>query len=70
MFKIFAVICFLSVGDLGHNLCFKSEVPLEFKDIPSCEFVLDNLIDYMDKDLKERQTTIIFKCKNNETINL
>jgi hypothetical protein len=31
MYIISAVICFIAVGTLQIDLCFKSEVPLEFK---------------------------------------
>ena len=64
MFKIFAVICFLNIGTLDHGLCFKSNVPMLFKDFNECNYALDNIADYMDYDLKERKTTIVFKCSS------
>ena len=64
MFKIFAVICFLNIGALDQTLCFKSNVPISFKDFNECNYALDNIADYMDYDLKERKTTIVFKCSS------
>ena len=65
MFKIFAVICFLNIGALDQTLCFKSEVPVIFNDSIECNYALDNIVDYMDYDLKERKTTIAFRCSSN-----
>jgi hypothetical protein len=64
MFKIFAVICFLNIGTLDQTLCFKSNVPVLFNDSKECNYALDNIADYMDYDLKERKTTIVFKCSS------
>jgi|TARA_R100001460_G_scaffold25211_3_gene50726 hypothetical protein len=64
MFKIFAMICMLNVGELDQTLCFKSEVPLNFNDNLECNLAKNNLADYLDTDLKERKLTVIFKCGN------
>ena len=71
VFKIFAVLCLMNVGNTSNNLCFKSEVPLNFKNKLDCQIALDNLINYLDKDLKERQTSLAMICKQNtEKINI
>tara|TARA_R100001443_G_scaffold14829_3_gene24735 strand:- start:7321 stop:7536 length:216 start_codon:yes stop_codon:yes gene_type:complete len=62
MFKIFAMICMLNVGELNQTLCFKSEVPLSFNDNLECNLTKNNLADYLDADLKERRLTVIFQC--------
>jgi len=64
MFKIFAMICMLNVGELNQTLCFKSEVPLSFKDNVECNLTKNNLANYLDADLKERKLTVIFRCSN------
>ena len=64
------MICFLSVGEIKQDLCFKSEIPLEFDNLPSCKFNLDRVADYMHSDLLERNTTILFHCVNDSKINL
>ena len=64
MFKIFAVICFLNIGALDQTLCFKSNVPISFKDFNECSYALNHIADYMDYDLKERKLTVIFRCGN------
>ena len=56
------MICFLAIGPNEMDLCFKSEVPLSFKNENICKMEMDSIIDYMDADLTERQTTILFKC--------
>ena len=63
MFKISAMICFLAVGEMDMDLCFKSEVPLGFKTEDKCKYEMDSIIDYMHTDLTERNTTILFKCE-------
>lgn len=71
MFKIFASICFLSVGATNQTLCFKSEVPLRFDNELNCRIARDSIVDFMHEDLVERQTTILFQCTEEvETINL
>ena len=71
MFKIFATICFLSVGANETTLCFKSEVPLNFKTDVECVLARDNIVNYMHEDLVERDTTILFECREKvETIDL
>ena len=71
MFKIFATICFLSVGASDTTLCFKSEVPISFKTDVECVLARDGVVNYMHEDLVERQTTILFECKKEiETLNL
>ena len=62
MFKISAMICFLAIGSNEMDLCFKSEVPLSFKNENICKMEMDSIIDYMDADLTEREITILFKC--------
>ena len=62
MFKIFAMICMLNVGELDQTLCFKGEVPLHFKDNLECNLAKNNLADYLDADLKERKLTVVFRC--------
>ena len=62
MVKIFAVICLMNVGNLEQNLCFKSQVPLDFKNKIDCQFALDRLINYLDEDLKQRQTSLAMIC--------
>ena len=71
MFKIFATICFLSVGASETTLCFKSEVPLSFKTDVECVIARDSVVNYMHDDLVERDTTILFECRKQvETIEL
>ena len=71
MFKIFATICFLSVGANDTTLCFKSEVPLSFKTDVECVLARDSVVSYMHDDLVERNTTILFECREKvETIDL
>ena len=71
MFKIFAVLCLMNIGHLEQNLCFKTQVPLDFKNNTDCQIALDNFVKYLDTDLKKRQTTLIMKCKEDlEKINL
>ena len=66
VFKIFAVLCLVNVGDLNQNLCFKTQVPLDFKNRIDCQMNLNKLVDYLDADLKERQITLIMGCKENQ----
>tara|TARA_R100000805_G_C3501707_1_gene31518 strand:+ start:97 stop:312 length:216 start_codon:yes stop_codon:yes gene_type:complete len=71
MFKIFATICFLSIGASKTTLCFKSEVPMNFKNDVECLLARDNVVNYMHEDLVERNTTILFECRKEiETLNL
>ena len=63
MFKIFAVLCLMNIGELGQDLCFKTQVPLNFNNTVECQTTLNKLVDYLDADLKEREVTIIFGCK-------
>ena len=71
MFKIFATICFLSIGASETTLCFKSEVPMNFKNDVECLLARDNVVNYMHEDLVERNTTILFECRKEiETLNL
>tara|TARA_Y100001938_G_C7716648_1_gene248035 strand:- start:209 stop:424 length:216 start_codon:yes stop_codon:yes gene_type:complete len=71
MFKIFATICFLSIGASETTLCFKSEVPMNFKNDVECLLARDNVVNYMHDDLVERNTTILFECRKEiETLNL
>tara|TARA_Y100000114_G_C11755952_1_gene326860 strand:- start:2449 stop:2664 length:216 start_codon:yes stop_codon:yes gene_type:complete len=71
MFKIFATICFLSIGATETTLCFKSEVPMNFKTDVECVLARDNIVNYMHEDLVERDTTILFECREKvETIDL
>ena len=66
VFKIFAVLCLVNVGDLNQNLCFKTEVPLDFKNRIDCQMNLNKLVDYLDADLKARQITLIMKCNEDQ----
>ena len=73
MFKIFAVICFMGAGSLEQDLCFKSEVPLQFNSNKECQVSLDGLVNYLDEDLKERNVSLILTCgefKKTEKINI
>ena len=71
MFKIFATICFLSIGTNQTTLCFKSEVPIDFNNNIECLVARDDIVNYMHEDLVERDTTILFECREKvETIDL
>ena len=70
MFKIFATICFLSIGTGSQTLCFKSEVPLQYKNIKNCTLDRDKIVDYMHNDLVKRNVTILFKCNETDEIQL
>jgi len=70
MFKIFATICFLSIGNSDQTLCFKSEVPLNYQDIRSCTLDRDRIVEYLHEDLVERQVSILFTCDNSNQIKL
>tara|TARA_Y100001938_G_C7766165_1_gene270974 strand:+ start:118 stop:336 length:219 start_codon:yes stop_codon:yes gene_type:complete len=65
-FKIFAVLCLMNVGNLEQNLCFKSEVPLNFKNNLDCQISMNKLADYLDTDLKQRQMTLAMVCAQEE----
>jgi len=67
MYIIIAVICFMQIGSLKQDLCFTSEVPLEFKDVAECSSEMHNISNYMDKDLKEKNVSISFFCKEKIT---
>jgi len=70
MFKIYAMICFLSVGISDQTLCFKSEVPLHYENIKNCSLDKDRIINYLHDDLVERNVTILFKCSETDEIKL
>ena len=71
MFKIFATICFLSIGATETTLCFKSEVPMNFKTDVECVLARDNIVNYMHEDLIERDTSILFECREKlETLDI
>ena len=71
VFKIFAVLCLMNIGEASQNLCFKTQVPLDFKNGTDCQIALDNFVNYLDADLKEREITLIMKCNEDlETIDL
>tara|TARA_R100001440_G_C2509922_1_gene117745 strand:+ start:476 stop:706 length:231 start_codon:yes stop_codon:yes gene_type:complete len=63
MFKIFAAICFINIGEFDQTLCFRSEVPTTFQDFTECNFAVDNIVSYMHEDLQEREVSIVFKCQ-------
>ena len=66
VFKIFAVLCLMNVGETANNLCFKTEVPLNFKNNLECQISMNKLADYLDTDLKERQVTLAMVCAQEE----
>ena len=70
MFKIFASICFLSIGTGNQTLCFKSEVPLQYENFRQCTLDRDKIVDYMHNDLVQRQVTILFTCSETDKIKL
>ena len=64
MFKIFAAICFVNIGAMDQTLCFKSQVPVQFKDFSECNLAVDRIGNYMHEDLQERKVSIVFRCHN------
>jgi hypothetical protein len=64
------MICFVGMGILEQTLCFQSQVPLSYKDSPTCVVEMNRLADYMTTDLEDRNVAIVFKCVNNNNINL
>ena len=70
MFTIKAMICFVGMGILEQTLCFQSQVPLTYKDSPTCVVEMNRLADYMTTDLEDRNVAIVFKCVKNNNINL
>ena len=71
MFKIFAVLCLMNIGELGQDLCFKTQVPLDFNNNIECQKTVNSLVDCLDADLQKRQITVIFGCRQDlEKINI
>ena len=66
VFKIFAVLCLMNVGNTSNNLCFKSEAPLNFKNNIDCQISMNKLANYLDTDLKERQMSLAMVCAQEE----
>ena len=67
MYIISAVICFLAVGTHNIDLCFKSEVPIKFKNIENqvkMKLDLQNLI----ADVKELQRDMKMMNKKDKEI--
>ena len=57
----------MQIGSLPQDLCFTSEVPLKFKDISKCTLSMNRMADYMDEDLKEKNISIAFLCREKLT---
>ena len=51
------------MGSLQNTLCFPSSIPIEYDTLEQCNLEKQKIINYMHQDLKDRQTAIIFTCK-------
>tara|TARA_R110000822_G_scaffold12410_4_gene44978 strand:- start:491 stop:724 length:234 start_codon:yes stop_codon:yes gene_type:complete len=66
MFKLTAVICFLSMGVDNLDLCMKAELPIIFQTHVECREKGTHIAEYMDKDLINRNVAITFACEESK----
>tara|TARA_R100001163_G_C4923256_1_gene102539 strand:+ start:283 stop:507 length:225 start_codon:yes stop_codon:yes gene_type:complete len=63
MFYIAATICFLHIQTFAMPVCFEyAAIPYKFGKKAECDLKRDQLIDLLDKDLKERQISMVLYC--------
>ena len=63
MFKLAAVICFLSMGSSNLDLCMKGELPLTYNTYDECFKAGEQIIEYMHPDLVTRNIALTLTCE-------
>ena len=66
MFKLAAVICFLSMGMNNVNFCMVGELPMTFETHDECFSAGQEIIDYINEDLVNRNIALTLKCELNK----
>jgi len=66
MFKLTAVICFLSMGSSDLNLCMKGEMPITYSTYKECFESGKIIIEYMHADLVNRNIALTLQCEKSK----
>jgi len=66
MFKLTAVICFLSMGVNNLDLCIKGEIPMMYSTYEECFKAGEEIIDYMNLDLIARNIALTLTCEKSK----
>jgi hypothetical protein len=66
MFKLTAVICFLSMGVNNLDLCMKGELPMTYPNYGECFKAGEEIIDYMNPDLITRNIALTLTCEKSK----
>lgn len=66
MFKLTAVICFLSMGVNNLDLCIKGEIPMMYSTYEECFKAGEEIIDYMNLDLIARNISLTLTCEKSK----
>ena len=66
MFKLTAIVCFLSMGSMNLDLCMKAELPLTFETQEKCFESGKEIVDYMNPDLIARNIALTLTCEKSK----
>ena len=63
MFKLTAIVCFLSMGSMNLDLCMKAELPLTFETQEKCFEAAEQFVRYTNQDLIDRNIAMRLTCE-------
>jgi hypothetical protein len=66
MFKLTAVVCFLSMGVNNLDLCIKGEIPMMYSTYEKCFKAGEEIINYMNPDLIARNIALTLTCEKSK----
>lgn len=66
MFKLTAVVCFLSMGASNLDLCIKGEIPMTYSTYEECFESGKEIVDYMNPDLIARNIALTLTCEKSK----
>ena len=66
MFKLTAIVCFLSMGSMNLDLCMKAELPLTFETQEKCFESAQQFVEYTNEDLIDRNIAMRLTCERTD----
>tara|TARA_R100001440_G_scaffold22667_1_gene37032 strand:- start:646 stop:855 length:210 start_codon:yes stop_codon:yes gene_type:complete len=67
MWYIYTIICIINIP-LQPFCIYGGKIPVAFADYDTCDMTIDDIVETVDRDLKQKQISLLMKCLKDEQI--
>ena len=67
MWYIYTVICIVNIS-LQPFCVYGGKLPINFTDYQTCDMIIDDIVETVDSELKQKEISLFMKCLKDEQI--